>query len=258
MSKKTYAYKSFDQDVITSADQDYHLPADYRWIRRGSGARLKYAATYCVVRLVTTVYMRLVRFARYEGLGKVREVPRGQGIFLYGNHTMPFGDVVSPAIVAGRHRVRTVVSNANYGIPVIGKILPWVGALPLGETASDAKSLSDAIYERLGEGNAINIFPEAHVWPYYTDIRPFGTAAFHYQATSGAPAFTHTAVYTRPKFGHRPRLKIVVDGPFFPDMSLPLKARMTDLRDRVAEAMRTAAQRSDYEYCEYLKIEGDE
>ncbi len=43
----------------------------------------------------------------------------------------------------------------------------------------------------------MTIFPEAHVWPYYTGIRPFGEAAFHYPVATGKPVYTMTVTYQR-------------------------------------------------------------
>ena len=44
-----------------------------------------------------------------------------------------------------------------------------------------------------------------------------------------------------------------VDGPFYPDMELPLKERQKKLRDQVYDAMCERAKLSDCDYIRYVK-----
>ena len=46
-----------------------------------------------------------------------------------------------------------------------------------------------------------------------------------------------------------------LDGPFYPDHSLPPRARAQTLRDEIYKTMVRRSQESDYEYIRYVKKE---
>ena len=46
-----------------------------------------------------------------------------------------------------------------------------------------------------------------------------------------------------------------LDGPFYPDHSLPPRARAQALRDEIYKTMVSRSQESDYEYIRYVKKE---
>ena len=46
-----------------------------------------------------------------------------------------------------------------------------------------------------------------------------------------------------------------LDGPFYPDHSLPPRARAQALRDEIYKTMVRRSQESDYEYIRYVKKE---
>ena len=47
------------------------------------------------------------------------------------------------------------------------------------------KEFRKAIAYRVGQNQSVAIFPEAHVWPYYTGIRPFSDASFQFAVDTG-------------------------------------------------------------------------
>ena len=101
-------------------------------------------------------------------------------------------------------------------------------------------------------GHVITLYPEAHIWPQYTGIRPFGAAAFHYPAETGKPVFTFTTTWQKRKLIPGARTVVYVDGPFLPDMSLPMDLRKQALRDAAFNAMTERAKNSDYEKIRYV------
>jgi 1-acyl-sn-glycerol-3-phosphate acyltransferase len=251
MRKRIY-YKSLDEDVVTNSGQDFKLPENYEWVRREWWAKLAYSGSYFLVKIVSFVYIRIILGIRMKGREKFRLVPKEQGIFIYSNHTMEVGDVFLPVSLAARKRCRTIVSQANLGLPVIGRILPWLGALPIGDSQDSAKKLMSAVRERLDAGEAIMIFPEAHVWPYYTGIRPMTLSAFHHQASLDAPCFTSCTSYRRRRHGSRPKITVTIDGPFYPLAGASQRERRENLRQKVTESLTKGAKASNYSYFEYI------
>ena len=103
------------------------------------------------------------------------------------------------------------------------------------------------------EKKCVVIYPEAHVWPYYTGIRPFPASSFRFPVECGAPVFVMTTTYQKRKTGRTPKAKIYVDGPFWPDDSLKKKERQQHLRDQVYACMTERSKNSTYDYIRYVK-----
>ena len=244
-------YKSFEDDFAFSKNQDIKLPKDYKWLRLDFFSRFLSAAVYTLAFLISSVYCRLFLHVSFENK-KILKKSRKTGAFIYGNHTQPIGDVFDPALAAFPNRIYTVVSPANLGIPVIGKILPYLGALPIPDSVRGMKSFTAAIEYRLKQKKCIVIYPEAHVWEYYTGIRPFDSTSFKFPAKFCAPVYSMTAVYKKRKGLKKPAIKIQFDGPFYPDTSLSLRDRAESLETRVYETLKNRAKQSD---CVYIKYE---
>lgn len=162
------------------------------------------------------------------------------------------GDVFIPALGAFPKRIYTVVSAANYGIPFIGKILRPLGALPIIPTIKGMRNFENAIKMRAQSGHPIVIFPEAHVWDYYTGIRPFSDTSFKYPCKLCMPVFSITSTYKKTRIFKRPIINVIVDGPFLSEGDT-VKEKAKDLHNKVYSAMITASKQSDYEFVEYKK-----
>ena len=76
-----------------------------------------------------------------------------------------------------------------------------------------------------------------------------------YPVELDAPCFSMTTTYRKRRFGKKPRTVTYLDGPFYPDPTLPPKARAQALRDQIYEAMVKRSQTSDCNYIRYIKKE---
>lgn len=244
-------YSSFDQDFVETRDQDCRVPPDYCWVRRDLPYRLLSACIYGAAIAFSTVYCRLFLRIRFQN-SKAVKAGRKTGAFLYCNHTQPLGDVFTPALPCLPGRIYTVVSPANLAIPVIGKILPYLGALPIPDTLKGMKEFTAAIEYRVNQGKYVTIYPEAHVWEYYTGIRPFSAASFKYPVKFRKPVYCMTSTYQQRRPGNRPKCTVYVDGPFYPDSSLSQKEQAVKLRDQVYNCMCRQSKASNCQYIQYV------
>ena len=158
-------------------------------------------------------------------------------------------------MISGRKDVYVIVHPNNVSMPWLGKVTPSMGALPLPDTLAATRHFLDAVHTRLQEGNAICIYPEAHIWPYYTGIRPFTDKSFTYPVRENLPVFCFTNTYHRRTKSGRIRTVTYVDGPFYPNVSLSQAERRKDLRDRVYRTMCERAKQSTYAPIEYRQKE---
>lgn len=247
-------YQSFTQDFVESKNQNYTLPEDYQWIRTDFRSRFRSAAIYGLAIAFSTVYCRLCLHVRFVNR-KILKNTRKTGAVVYSNHTQPVGDVFDPALACFPNRIYTLVSPANLGIPFLGKILPYLGALPLAGTLSGMKELNKAVALRLAQKKCVVIYPEAHVWEYYTEIRPFPSSSFKFPVKCQTPAYAMTVTYQKRRLGKKPKAVIYLDGPFYPDAALPPKAAEKRLRDTVFACMKERSQNSNCQYIRYEKTD---
>jgi 1-acyl-sn-glycerol-3-phosphate acyltransferase len=178
---------------------------------------------------------------------------RNTGYFMYGNHTQDIGDALIPNVLDIPKETYVIVHPNNVSMPVLGKVTPYLGALPLPDDMKAYRSFLRAIEQRIGEGAKVVIYPEAHIWPFYTGIRPFPDDSFVYPIKHGVPAFCFTNTYQKRRFSKKPRIVTYIDGPFYPDESIPQRERKSELRGRVYECMKKRAELSQVEWIRYIK-----
>ncbi len=117
------------------------------------------------------------------------------------------------------------------------------------------KNFLNEIEKKINKNYSITIYPEAHIWPYYTKIRPFKAVSFKYPVKLNKPSFCITNTYQA--YGkNNDKIKIVsyIDGPFFPNDKLSPKEAQQDLRDTIYNCMVNRSKNSNIEYIKYEKI----
>ena len=129
-----------------------------------------------------------------------------------------------------------------------------LGALPIPDSIKDMKKFIEGVETRINQKKCVVIYPESHVWPYYTKIRPFNDGAFKFQVNQNVPAFCITTTYYKRKFGKKPGIIVYVDGPFIVDEKLNKKQNIEKHSKEIHECMIKRSKESTYEYAEYKKI----
>jgi 1-acyl-sn-glycerol-3-phosphate acyltransferase len=206
---------------------------------------------------IAFLYVKLTFGQKSKGRRKLWK-HRRDGYFMYGNHTQDIGDAFIPNVSSFPKTDYIIVHANNVSMPVLGKITPSLGALPLPEGMQAYKNFLNAVETRIEEGHAVVIYPEAHIWPYYTKIRNFPDTSFAYPAKLGSPVYCFTNTYHKRKFRKQPKIVTYIDGPFYPDMDLPIKARKKELRDMVYRTMVKRAEKSDHVQIRYIKQENNQ
>ncbi len=184
------------------------------------------------------------------------KVYKDQGYFLYINHTQTFADVTWPTLITFPKKAFIVASPNNVSLPILGDVTKMIGAIPIPSDFKSGKNFVKTINNKIKNKNVIAIYPEAHVWNYYTSIRPFGAATFKYPVETNAPVFSITITYQKDGKKKTPRIVAYVDGPFIIDkenMSLAEKKKI--LRDIVYEKMLERSKNSNVEVIKYIKTE---
>lgn len=225
----------------------------YTYIRTGWWRKLTHVFWYRVVAYPMAWLYLKIKFSHKVVGRQLLKAYRKDGYFLYGNHTQAIADALIPTMLGRPKDVYVIVHPNNVSMPFLGRITPSLGALPLPDTWGATRNFLKAIAQRAEEGHVICIYPEAHIWPYYTGIRHFREPSFQYPIRYGKPTFCFTNTYQQRRPGGKIRIVTYVDGPFFPDSTLHGKAQVLDLRDRVWKAMNQRAALNQVDYVRYVR-----
>ena len=259
-SERVFYYETEEDDPIKTDEQEkkqeVRLPEGYQFIPKNIFVRMYSAILFRIFWVFGQWYEKRYWQAKFYGREKLKQA-KGKGYVIYANHTNPFHDVFGPAIAADR-RIFTIISPVNLKIPGIGKLLPYIGGLPLGKTAEEKKAFNEAVDKRLSQKKCLVIYPEAHVWPYATKIRKFpaGDRSFKYAVRNNLPVFTMTTTYHKrkdEKHGDLPRMDIYIDGPFCLDSNKSEDENRALLAKQAYDSMVKYSKKNTYAYFEYKK-----
>ena len=254
--KRVYVYTDeLNDDFGGTVKRIKPLPAKYRYIRRNPLFRLFSCLIYrLVARPLAFCYVK-IRFGQRFVNKKALRGLKG-GYFLFANHVTLVGDACMPQLLSlGRRNYVITGEQTSSLTPLLG-LLNALGNIPLAESASGRVQMLRCVKKRIAEGASVTVYPEKHVWPYYTDIRPYHEECFHYAVMTKAPIVAMTTCFQKRRLLKTPRILSVIEGPFYPSKELARRDAAMELRDRVYEAMKVSAARySTYAAYEYKKKE---
>ena len=195
----------------------------------------KLARLFCY-RIIATplawLFLKLSYGHKIVGKEKIREYVKSQkkatekkGFMLFGNHTNDMADAYIPTMITFPNPAYVIVHANNVSMPFMGKITPYLGAIPLPDDLAAARNFKTSIDRKMAKAWPVVLYPEAHIWPFYTKIRPFTEVSFRYPIQYDVPVFSFTNTYQKKKFGKNPKIVTYIDGPFYADKDLDLKNR---------------------------------
>ena len=235
------------------------LPAKYKFHSRNPvfnffSVLLYYLLAWPIIFLVLKI-MR-VKVVGKKNLKKIRRC----GYFVYGNHTQIIDALTSQIFASKGKRTFIVADQDATSIPFIRPLLKMLGILPVPLTPEEGSKFSQAIAYHIKKKHVITIFPEAHIWPYSTHIRPFGNNSFVYPCELGSPVVAMVLTYRKRKIlkNHHPLPTVHISRPFYPNMELSLPERKKKLRDQVYEQFLDIVSEDDnVEWIAYKKKESE-
>lgn len=208
-----------------------------------------YLIAFPLVWFFEKVILRM-RFVNKKAVKKCKDTP----YFLYGNHT-GWWDAFTPNLISVPRRNRILVSADTVSIKGLRSIVQMLGAIPLPTSLRGMKRFSQAV-DFYHQSCNITIYPEAHIWPYYTWVRPFSDASFTYPVKHKCPVFAFFTAYTKPKgflsLFRKANMTVYVSDPIYPDEGLSDREARANLRDKVYAFMLEKSKYSDYEAIKYV------
>ena len=193
-----YEDESSDEFSLTPLEKKT-IDESYVYVRKSLPRRFTRFFWYRIVATpIAFIYTKLRFGHKTVGANKLNPYKK-LGIFMYGNHTQDIGDALIPNMIYKRKEKYIVVNPSNLCVPVIGHIVPSLGGLPLPDCPAASRNFLSAIKQRINDGAAVVIYPEAHIWPYYTGIRHFADDSFIFPIRLDAPVFCFTNTYKKRK-----------------------------------------------------------
>ena len=257
MSKRVYEFSDElnDDFAATQSIGADRVESDFPYVRGGFGWKL---GAFVCYRLIATpvawLFCKLGFGLRICGRENLKGI-RG-GFCLYGNHTQHAADAFIPSLISFPRRTYILTGRETVSIPGLRSIVQMMGAMPLPSDAKALPHLQSAIECRLSQEHVVAVYPEAHIWPYYTHIRPFRAGSFVYPVRCGVPAVPYVVTYRRRRLlkNLHPFITVYVGKPIFPDPERPERAERQRLRDEAYAFMSNTAESVDQpEYIRYRR-----
>ena len=253
MIKKEIYYSDLLNDEFAGEElKAKKIDGTYKYIRNGFFAKIHHFFWYHMVfRPFSFIYIKLKFHNKIIGKEKLKPY-KNETYYMYGNHTLQFGDPYIPQFMS--YKEKYMITNAtNVSLPILGKLTPYLGALPLPDDMKAYKNFLEAIKYHESKKHVLIIYPEAHIWPFYTKIRPFKDDSFAYPIKSNSKVFCFTNTFQkRGKKGYK--VVTYIDGPFESENENAREKRK-ELRDKVYSYMSERSKLSNVELIKYIKKE---
>ncbi len=195
---------------------------------------------------------------RVKGKRNLKQL-HGGGAFIFSNH-VAITDVFKyqAYVFFWRRRVNILGYSDSLSMPFVRNLTRALGylPLPLNGDIRNMVALMDSMKFYIEKKQFVLIYPEAHIWPYYTKIRNFHSGSFNYPARLEAPILPIVTTWRKPKIGKKPKQTLYILDPIFPDPNKTTSENKEYLYHATLEAMKKCSESvPQYEYIKYIKVE---
>ena len=246
-----------DFNKIDGVQENPELPKDYHYLHKNGFLRTWDNFLYYVIAkpiLGLYCFFHGIRWKNKHNLKRLH----GKGAFIYANHVAIADAFKFQSYIIGRKRVDIIgFSNAS-SIPLAKGLVKSLGYLPI-PTENDYDNLirlKEAVEVYIKKRKQyVLIYPEAHIWPYYTKIRDFKSVSFYYPAQLLAPIVPVVTVWRKVWYSKKPKQTVVFGHPIYPDPSLTTNENRDFLCEECKKQMNHLANSyKQYEYIKYIKV----
>jgi len=164
----------------------------------------------------------------------------------------------SPMVACGLFPKKAHMASlkSNFEIPVIRWLVRMLGGVPIPETPKALNSFMESMRGELEKGKIVHFYPEASLWPWHDELRPFKNGAFNLAIRSNVPIVPmvfrfRKAWWPFTLIKKKPLVTLEVGKPIFPQEEGSDKQRIIMLRDQTHQYM---MQMLDHEEAKKRKI----
>ena len=181
MKKKIIYYKDELNDEFSGVTRNtIRIDKNYKYIRKNIFYKLSAFIVYRVLVMPFAFFYMKIKFHMKVKNKKVLKSAKNDSYFMYGNHTQIPGDGFIPNIVNYPKHNAVVVNADNVSLPGTQVLMMMLGATPIPNDFSGMRKFMECISYNVKQKKGVVIYPEAHIWPYYTGIRNFKSDSFKF------------------------------------------------------------------------------
>ena len=252
-------YSDFNEDFMhTKTVKDIVVDEKYQYIPKNPLVRIfrnlmYYSLGYPGVKLID-------RFSYGVKVYGKKNLKKIKGALLVGNHSNEFDGCFAIVEVSGPRKCYVIANKDAIEVPVARFFTKAFGALPVADTNKGLANLNNSVVKLLQKGNRVAIFPEAHIWPYYTGLRPFSSVGFHYAVKANVPVVPFAVTYRlrkgKNKMAKKPKVNITILNPIYPDKNKTLSENKAYLAQEAYEQIKQALEKANSpKLYDYIKKE---
>lgn len=207
---------------------------------------------FAIIKFLVRFYS-IVAGVKWIGRKNVKKLGRNKGYFIYANHAGELDAALAYLISKGQ-RTNTIGYSDALSNPVTKFVIPICGFIPLPTDIHDMPRLTHAIEYYINDlKQVVVIYPEAHIWPFYTGVRNFKRQSFRYPVDLNAPVlpvfFAKRKRKGLWKMFKKPRTTVIIGEPLYPDNDIKRPDAIQKLGEQTYQsllAMSKSIEQEDY------------
>ncbi len=218
----------------------YRVDERYRFVNRNIFFRLGSALLFYVIAIpLLDIAARIFFGLKITGKKNMRYLKGGAVTVT--NH-VHFLDSPMVACTLFPRKPFFATLKANFEIPVVRRLVRLLGGVPIPESPKALHAFMESMRVQLEKGRIVHFYPEASLWPWHNELRPFRNGAFHLAVKSGVPVLPMVFTFRKPgglmsKLRKKPLITLRIGAPEYPAKTGSERSRVLQMRSAVQEAM---------------------
>lgn len=237
-----YPERCDEHMIVVKHLRDVVLDENYPYLQKGFWWRVQRAVTWVLYNGVISWLLRITHGLRIYGKENLKKHKKEleNGAITIANHVFEWDTLC--LTVALHARPFHFPAWAGNLVGPNGPLIRMVGGIPIPDSIKAMKVFKAAMEEVLESKTWVHYFPEAAMWYFYPDIRPFKKSAFQYAVRYNRPVVPFAFSF-RPRkgitkwFTKKPWVDLHVGEPLFPDHSLTTVAATKKLQEEAYHIM---------------------
>ena len=218
----------------------YRVDERYRFVNRNIFFRLGSALLFYVIAVpLLDIVARLFFGLKITGKKNMRYLKGGAVTVTNHVHILD-SPMVACTLFPRKPFFATL--KANFEIPVVRRLVRLLGGVPIPESPKALHAFMESMRVQLEKGRIVHFYPEASLWPWHDELRPFRNGAFHLAVRSDVPVLPMVFTFREPgklmgKLRKKPLVTLRIGAPEYPVKTGSERSRVLQMRSAVQEAM---------------------
>ena len=234
-----------NEDFACTDIHSKKLDGSFVYVHKSKTWRLTAKILNLIARPMVWLILKFMRKVRVDNRKELKKIKK-TGSFLYLSHTSKYDAVVPQTMISRRKNTYIVANRDAVSIKGLKNFVMMLGALPVPNSIETTIKFREAIEERIKEKGVVAIYPEAHIWPFSSYVRPFPDVSFTYPAKLNVPIIAVGTYYIPRKkprpLTSKPKMRLVLSEPIYPDPDRSVAENAKYLRDQAYDFMNKVAK----------------